>query len=384
MFPATNQNTFELQSVQINTFPAANIELENEILWIYPKVNFDFGQKVEIRIAYTLAVPFRAARFGYTFRQVNFGDWYPMLPVFDLNQGWLISPQALVGENITYPQANFSVEIQVKDAPDSLLIAASAPAISEDGNYRFNLNKGRNFSWSVSSEYDYSSKLVGSTEIRSYYFSEHSEEGKVALDTAASAFELFSNVIGSINIPTLSIVEVDFRDGMEYQGLFFLGKEYYDEYAGSPQSYLVALAAHETAHQWFYGAVGNNQAEEPWLDESLCTYLELIYFESEYPDLIDWWWFFRVSRFNPQGWVNSSIYDYITFRSYVDAVYLRGALYLDDVRSVIGDDQFFLFLEKYFSNNQGSISNADHIFELLTQVDRNRLTNLFTVYFKAR
>ena len=30
--------------------------------------------------------------------------------------------------------------------------------------------------------------------------------------------------------------------------------------------------AHETAHQWFYSLVGNNQARDPWLDEGLASW----------------------------------------------------------------------------------------------------------------
>jgi len=33
-------------------------------------------------------------------------------------------------------------------------------------------------------------------------------------------------------------------------------------------------AAHETAHQWFYSLVGNDQARYPWLDEGLATWAE--------------------------------------------------------------------------------------------------------------
>ncbi|MGH3981306.1 MAG: M1 family aminopeptidase [Pseudonocardiaceae bacterium] len=40
------------------------------------------------------------------------------------------------------------------------------------------------------------------------------------------------------------------------------------------RSQLRALVAHEVAHQWVYSLVGNNQAENPWLDESLATFGE--------------------------------------------------------------------------------------------------------------
>lgn len=37
-----------------------------------------------------------------------------------------------------------------------------------------------------------------------------------------------------------------------------------------------ALVAHELAHQWFYGLVGNNQSRDPWLDESFATAVEAL------------------------------------------------------------------------------------------------------------
>ncbi len=34
------------------------------------------------------------------------------------------------------------------------------------------------------------------------------------------------------------------------------------------------LVAHELAHMWFYGLVGNNQGRDPWLDEAFATYAQ--------------------------------------------------------------------------------------------------------------
>ena len=43
---------------------------------------------------------------------------------------------------------------------------------------------------------------------------------------------------------------------------------------------------HETAHQWWFEQVANDQAQQPWLDESLATYSERIYYENIHPDLV--------------------------------------------------------------------------------------------------
>lgn len=42
------------------------------------------------------------------------------------------------------------------------------------------------------------------------------------------------------------------------------------------------IVAHEIAHQWFYGIVGNDQIRYPFLDEGLCRFAEYLY-EDAYP-----------------------------------------------------------------------------------------------------
>ncbi|MGG7379094.1 M1 family aminopeptidase, partial [Escherichia coli] len=56
-----------------------------------------------------------------------------------------------------------------------------------------------------------------------------------------------------------------FREGIEYPTLVFLGRG----------PFLDVITQHETAHQWFYSLVGNDQAHDPWLDEALATWSQL-------------------------------------------------------------------------------------------------------------
>ena len=41
----------------------------------------------------------------------------------------------------------------------------------------------------------------------------------------------------------------------------------------SPLVLLESALAHEAAHQWFYSVVGNDQSDEPWLDETIVQYV---------------------------------------------------------------------------------------------------------------
>ena len=51
-------------------------------------------------------------------------------------------------------------------------------------------------------------------------------------------------------------------DGFAYPTIAFLG------------SYSLGPVPHETAHQWFYSPVGNDQYRDPWLSEGLATWAQ--------------------------------------------------------------------------------------------------------------
>ena len=125
------------------------------------------------------------------------------------------------------------------------------------------------------------------------------------------------------------------------------------------------IAVHETAHQWWYGAVANNQATEPWLDEAMATYSEHVFYEDNYPGLIDWWWSFRIYSHGAAGWVDSRLYDTSTFRGYVNAVYFNGARFLQSLRDRIGDEAFFAFVRDYYARSNGRIVSANDFFNIL-------------------
>ena len=43
-----------------------------------------------------------------------------------------------------------------------------------------------------------------------------------------------------------------------------------------------SATAHEVAHQWWYSLVGNDQIDEPWLDEALTQFTTALYFREMY------------------------------------------------------------------------------------------------------
>ena len=353
------------------------------------------GQTAELRVDYQFSLPSQAAvagdrpmPIGFTSRQANLVDWYPFVPPYRSGSGWLAHPPAYYGEHLVFDLADFTVNLTIIDGRDDLVIAASAPGSQDGSVLRYHLPAARNFALSIGHEYVAESEQVGDVTVTSYYFPLHERAGKRVLQTTVEAVELYEELFGPYPHETLAVVEADFLDGMEYDGLYFLSKAFYNLHQGSVQDFLVAIAAHETAHQWWYGIVGSDQANEPWLDEALCTYTEHLYYEHYYPEALDWWWSYRVNYDQPRGWVDSSVYSQEgsqqTYRDYRGAVYLNGAHFLHDLREGMGEEAFLAFLADYTERNAGQIATGDGFFTLLAEHSSMDIAPLLEKYFFHR
>ena len=240
----------------------------------------------------------------------------------------------------------------------------------------------RTFAFSASDAFLVSESAVGPVAIRTYYFSGYEGAGDGLLRAALSAVGLYDAKFAPYPYDSLAVVQSDLPDGQEYDGLVFLGTKFYAEYGGSAKSNMVSIGVHEISHQWWFGLVGNDQAMEPWLDEALAIYSENTFYTYNFPNYGDWWWNFRVNFFNPSGWVDSSIYDHATFRSYVNATYLNGANFLYDVNVRMGDDDFYHFLQDYATRYSRKIATGTDFFNTLREDSASDVSDLIVAYFQ--
>ncbi len=381
---------FRLNSIQAGEAKIDNYSLViNQLKFTLP-APLEIGQSLRLSIAYDLSLPalprptgsINAGIYGYSARQMNLADWYPYIPAYIQGSGWAMHNPWYYGEHQVYEMADFNVDLALENPPANMTIAAAAPVKMVDGHYTYTHLNARNFTFSASDMYTTVIKMAGNVTVISYAFPFDANTGLVALDDATQAVELYSKLFGVYPHETLSVVEVDFQDGMEYDGLFFLSKGFYNTYDGTPKGYLTMIGVHETAHQWWYARVANDQAFEPWLDESLATYSELIFYSKMYPGYEDWWWSYRVDYFNPKGWVNLHIYDYTGSYPYRDGVYLRGAQFLDEVRARVGESAFFDFLKDYASREQNQIATSQDFFTILKEHSPADISDLVAKYFK--
>ncbi len=346
------------------------------------------GESLSLSLAFDSSLPGQDAPYGRAERQTNVSDWYPYAPPYVPGEGWLVREDAFLGEHLAYDVADFNVSIELTSATSPagrpLILAASALPSEEGPVYRYHLGAARNFVWTVSDQYLVQTTTAGDLTVTAYSFPGHQAADAAALETAAEALGLFDRIFSPYPHACLTVVESDFLDGMEFSGLIYLSHAFYDFYTGTPENNLVIIAAHEAAHQWWYGLVGNDQAMEPWLDEALATYSEVLYYEQAHPDLVDWWWQNRVYFHEPQGWVDSTIYEPAGFYPYRDAVYLQGALFIDALRQRMGEEAFTDFLHDYLNRYSYRQATGDDFFAVLGEHYSGDISDLTTQYFTHR
>lgn len=377
------QDTFLLGQVTVNDGSPIGYDLTGQWLTISLVQPMMPGETIKVGIGYSIDLPYSTAKvenFGYTSRQTNLIDWYPYVPPF-INGNWTLPDPYGFGENLVYDKADFFVDLGFVDPYSTPIVAASSRSTHNNGVMHFELLDARNFSFSMSYDFLMQSSYAGNVEVINYYFPEDSYAANRVLDVTVRSVNTFSQVFGTYPHTVLSVVETELNDGLETDGLYFLSSGFYKYFNDSIQNNLSVIAIHETSHQWWYGGVASNQAMEPWLDEALSTYSELIFFEQNYPELVQWWWNFRIYSRNPSGWVDSPIYNFNYFADYVNAVYFNGAEFLHLVRQRTGGQAFYQFLSNYYNQFNGSIATTQDFINLVQSTSGQSISDLVDQYF---
>jgi hypothetical protein len=308
-------------------------------------------------------------------------NWYPFV-VPHINGDWVLHEPWYYGEHLVYDAADYEVNLRFADPATAPIVAASGVPEAGDGFTRYIINSARAFVISASREYQVASLQVGDVTVLSYYYPLSDTPGQAVLQVSAEALQVFSAKYGAYPHKTLSIVMADFKDSMEYSALYYHSPLYYNQYDGTRMNYLTFIGVHETSHQWWFEQVANDQAQQPWLDESLATYSERVYYENIHPELLSTWWSYRVNFFNPQGFIDSPIYDAQGFEPYRVSVYLQGAHFLDELRARIGDEAFFAFLQDYLAQSRGKIVTSNDFFRILATHTSTDYSDIVRQYFQ--
>lgn len=337
-------------------------------------------ERVKIEIDFVLTLPNANHRFGYGDNAVNFGNFYPIACVYEEGEGFMDEGYIANGDPFYSNVANYSVTVSY---PKNFKIACSGDNLKtgENGQYlttTFNANNVRDVSFVLSQNFNVVSANSGDCQIDYYYYDDADPQG--SLDTAVKAVQFYGESFGEYPYSSLAVVQTNFvHGGMEYPRLVMIA----DTVSGVDYDYVIA---HEIAHQWWYGVVGNDEYHEAWLDESLTEFSTALFFENypeyniSYNQIISGaeenYKFFLQIYDKIQGEVDSSMLralnEFSTEPEYVNNIYTRGILLFDTLRSEIGDKKLLSTLKGYYKEfAYQNVSSSEFIAYFSSKAGRN-------------
>ncbi len=153
--------------------------------------------------------------------------------------------------------------------------------------------------------------------------------------------------------------------GMEYPNITVIG-------SSGDAFTLDVVITHEVGHNWFYGMLGSNEREHPWMDEGMNSYNESRYVQTKYPEMgfaegvgakkllgllhlgrykhkteyeIG---YLTTAKKNEDQPIELPAYKYTEFNYGAD-VYYKTAIVFDNLRAYLGDTLMDKAMQNYFN-----------------------------------
>lgn len=343
------------------------------------------NDRVKIEMEYTVTIPNVNHRFGYGDSTVNLGNFYPVACVYE-NGEFIQDDYTYNGDPFYSDMANYSVTITY---PSDMVIGTSGDEI--DYRQNDNLITGkyfakvvRDFALILSNKFtEIKGEIDGTTVKYLYYEDEYANE---SLQAGLDSIHTFNNLFGKYPYKTYTIAQANFlHGGMEYPNLVFISDE-----VTKKEDYINVIV-HETAHQWFYAMVGNNEVSEAYLDEGLTEYSTIMFYElnpsynvnakevvnsmlSSYLIFVDVYTDVFGDDFNTA--MKRSLNEFKSEPEYTYLVYVKGVLLMDNLRNIIGDSAFCLGLKTYFENNKYKIATTEVFINAMSNSAKKDLSGI--------
>ncbi len=342
-------------------FPS--LESQDTALRVDLKEPLPPGESLVMEMDFELSIPTEMGGnyglYGYFEDVLVLDTFYPMIPAYD-EAGWHSQTPQNNGD-LTYTDASFYIVLV--QAPADLVLASSGVVVDQQikDSTRTTVFAGgpaRDFYVAGSREFVEINKRVGDTLVRVYTRPEYGVNQAYALDFATHAIENLSRQIGEYPYTEFEIVSSPMRAlGIEYPGITSIVVDEFvdgvDLYGMPSEQMLESTLAHETGHMWFYNIVGNDQQNQPWVDEALVQYLTYIYYLDRYGNgggYVDSWKY-RWSQVEnadlpiglPAGEYHGAEYSAI--------VYGRGPLFFLELEKKYGLDTVMSAVQSYYQNN---------------------------------
>lgn len=375
------QGYISINKVYINDEEVKYVD-DNQILKINMEQPLKKGEKSNIKIEFTLKIPEGHHRLHQLEGVYSLTNWYPIISIYDeKTKKWDENPFHPVGESNYSDVSNYNVKLTV---PKKMIVAPTGTIIDEKENEEnktitIKAEKVREFVIIMSQEYKVKTKEVDGIKISNYYLDDGNDKGNIiadgVLNEVVKTVKFMNKTVGKYPYDELKVAETYLGGGaMEYPQVIQMGRywSFEDEINIKERApFIIEAAVHETMHQWWYVAVGNNEYKEPFLDESLTVFTTAYYFEKEYGKdhenginkII------RNSMYPSNiPALNSKVDDFKERRNYGETIYTRGPTFFQDLRERSGEEKFVKVLSTYYDKYQFKNATIEGLLNVIEEV----------------
>jgi hypothetical protein len=334
---------------------APRMEQADLVAWVPLPDALPAGDSLDLSVAFSLeAGRINASapkRFGITEGVLLAPTFYPLVPRLVAGE-WAVDPAPPGGDTTNSEIAFYELEIH---APEFFALAATGVEVGAESlgggllARRYVSGPVRDFAFALG-PFEQAERREGDVLLRAWALNEHVQDLELVLDAAAAQLALLTELVGPYPYVELDLVDAPGAfGGIEYPGLVFIGT------LGT--TWIVEPVVHEVAHQWFYGLIGGDQLREPWLDEAAATYAEALYYEHNAGSgrATGFLSYLRAGlREYPYATlpIGLPVEEYPSEEAYFALVYLKGALFFDELRREVGDGTFFNSLAAYLDEHR--------------------------------
>ncbi len=324
--------------------------------------------KATFEMEFNAQVPIQIRRSGRNSKEgidYSMTQWYPKMCEYDY-QGWHADPY--VGREFYGVFGSFDVTIHL----DKKYVVAATGAIQnaqevgsgyEDkskglklptGNkktWHFVANDVHDFAWAADPEYNHDIQQVPNGPMVHFFFQNDDSFGnwKQIQPIMVNFFQLMETRFGKYPYAHFSFVQGG-DGGMEYPMMTLVTS------AGGKLEGLIGVCLHEAIHNWYYGVLATNEGKYGWMDEGFTQYAtnvmeDIIYeLKSANPQDGEYSGYRRLYKNGFMEPMTTHSDHYKRNGAYSTSAYSRGAVFLQQLKYIIGEKPFNKGMLQYFND----------------------------------
>jgi aminopeptidase N len=317
------------------------------------------GEETSVTLDFVASTQRNASSRAYGAFNQEAGVWalasfYPVLARYFPGSGWDRRPISSRGDLAVTETTLYDVTVL---SPPPWVLATTGSRIedgaAENGQRRERFVSGpqRDFFITALNGLDQASAVVDGTRVVTYFQPASAAAGQRSLQAAEDALRAFNARFGPYPLAEMEVVQAALTNflGVEYPGIMLIEQNLYRQGGLG----LEVTVAHEVAHQWWYSLVGNDVQGQPWLDEGLASFSQIVYREARGDGGgAEELWAFRERVEAARAAGRDGVVDQPAGAfsgNYVTLVYAKGALFFQALRQQLGDETFFRFLQNYYA-----------------------------------